>query len=304
VDAIQTALNSVIPTFLLIFIGALADRLFPKLDLASLTKLSIYFLIPALILNALAKTKLSFADAGLLSLAYILYLLVLGAIAYFATKGQTKTVAGAIIVSSLFGNTGNMGLPISQFAYGEAGLERAVVLLVVSLIIMFVVGPTVLSGKTDSIRKRFIAAIKLPPIWASLIGIGINILNIPIPQSIDRSINLLGSGAIPILLISLGIQMKRSWTWKIDGSALATTGLRLLIGPVVAYLIARLLGLANLDIKILVLSATMPAAVTMFIVALEVKGAYETVAKSVVATTIASIFALSAIIYIMNSFLM
>lgn len=302
-DAIQTALNSVIPTFLLIFTGALADKYFPKLDLGTLTKLSIYFLIPALILNALAKTKLSFADAGLLSLAYIIYILVLGAIAYFSTKGQTKTVAGAIIVSTIFGNTGNMGLPISQFAYGEAGLERAVVLLVVSLIIMFVVGPTALSGKADSLRKRFIDAIKLPPIWASLIGISINFFNIPIPQSIDRSINLLGSGAIPILLISLGIQMKRTWTWKIDSSALATTGLRLLIGPVVAYLVAKLLGLATLDIKILVLSATMPAAVTMFIVALEVKGAYETVAKSVVATTIASIFALSAIIYIMNRFL-
>ncbi len=302
-DAIQTALNSVIPTFLLIFTGALADKYFPKLDLGTLTKLSIYFLIPALILNALAKTKLSFADAGLLSLAYIIYILFLGAIAYFSTKGQAKTVAGAIIVSTIFGNTGNMGLPISQFAYGEAGLERAVVILVVSLVIMFVVGPTVLSGKADSLRKRFIDAIKLPPIWASLIGISINFFNIPIPQSIDRSINLLGSGAIPILLISLGIQMKRTWTWKIDNSALATTGLRLLIGPIVAYAVAKLLGLAILDIKILVLSATMPAAVTMFIVALEVKGAYETVAKSVVATTIASIFALSAIIYIMNRFL-
>jgi len=97
--------------------------------------------------------------------------------------------------------------------------------------------------------------------------------------------------------------MKRTWTWKIDGSALATTGLRLLIGPLVAYFVAKTLGLANLDTKILVLSATMPAAVTMFIVALEVKGAYETVAKSVVATTIASIFAISAIIYIMNRFL-
>lgn len=302
-DAIQTALNSVIPTFLLIFTGALADKFFPKLDLGTLTKLSIYFLIPALILNALAKTNLSFADAGLLSLAYILYLLVLGVIAFFASKPYSKTIAGAIIVSTLFGNTGNMGLPISQFAYGEAGLERAIVLLVVSLIIMFVVGPTVLSGKTNSMRKRFIDAIKLPPIWASILGIVINIANIPIPQSIDRSINLLGSGAIPILLISLGIQMRRSWTWKIDGSALSTTGLRLLIGPAIAYFIARMLGLATLDLKILVLSATMPAAVTMFIVALEVKGAYETVAKSVVATTIGSIFAISAIIYIMNRFL-
>ena len=301
-DAIQTALNAVIPTFLLIFTGALADKLFPKLDLATLTKLSIYFLIPALILNALAKTSLSFADAGLLSLAYILYLIVLGLISFIASKPYKKTVAGAIIVSTLFGNTGNMGLPISKFAYGEAGLERAVVLLVISLIIMFVVGPTVLSGKTDSIKKRFIDAMKLPPIWASLAGILINVLAIPIPQSLDRSINLLGSGAIPILLLSLGIQMRRSWTWKIDGSALSTTGLRLLVGPIVAYFVAKMLGLASLDLKILVLSASMPAAVTMFIVALEVKGAYETVAKSVVATTIASILAISVYIYLLSLF--
>ena len=295
--AVQTALNAVIPTFLLIACGALADRLFPRLDLATLTKLSIYFLIPALILSALAKTSLSFRDAGLLGLAYIVYLLVLGLLAFLATKAYSKTVAGAIIVSTLFGNTGNMGLPISKFAYGEAGLERAVVLLVLSLLVMFVVGPAVLSGKTDSIKERLLDALKLPPIWAGLAGILLNVLALPIPQSIDRSINLLGAGAIPILLISLGIQMKRSWTWKIDGSALATTGLRLLVGPLVAYFVARLLGLAELDLKILVLSATMPAAVTMFIVALEVKGAYGTVAKSVVATTIASILAISVVIY-------
>ena len=295
--ALQTALNAVLPTFFLIFLGAFADKLFPKLDIETLSKLSVYILIPALIFDALAKTDLSLGSAAWLSCGYLLYLLVLGLISLPLTSRFSGQKQRGILVTTLFGNTGNMGLPITLFAYGQAGLERAVILLVVSLILMFVVGPALLTGSNDRLLTRIKAALKLPPIWATLAGLGLSVYQVDLPISLERTSSLLGSAAIPIMLLSLGMQMRRSWVWDIGGAAISTAALRLGLGPFVAYGVARLLQLDALDQSVLVLSAAMPAAVTMFVVAVEVKGDKEGVARSVVATTVGSLLAIMLVLF-------
>ncbi len=295
-DALKTALDAVLPTFFLIGLGALADRFFPSLSLETLTRLSVYFLIPALIVNALSTTDLSLASALNLSGAYLLYLLVLALLAFLSAKSLNPSQQGGVMVTTIFGNTGNMGLPITLFAYGQAGLERAVVLLVVSLTAMFVVGPTLLAGgqvKLSSFRE----ALRLPPIWATALGVFVNVSAWPLPESAERGISLLGSAAIPIMLFSLGLQMRRSWVWEVGSAALRSASVRLGAGPLLAYGLGRLLGLEPLDTQVLVLSAAMPAAVTMFVVAVEVGGDYQGVARSVVATTLGSLPAIVAVLY-------
>ena len=296
-DALITALNAVIPTFILISLGAIADKLFPKLNLETLSRLSVYFLIPALIFSALARTDLTLNSALLLSGAYVLYLLGLGSIAFLGSRGLGKAKTGGLIVATLFGNTGNMGLPITLFAYGQAGFERAVVLLVVSLTVMFIVGPAVLGSQSVKLSGRLKDALKLPPIWATLAGIAINFLPFGLPVSLNRGVELLGDAAIPMMLLSLGMQMRRGWVWEIGPAALRATLLRLLVGPFIAYGVARLLGLEPLDTKVLVLSAAMPTAVTMFVVAVEVGGDYQGLARSVVMTTIGSLVAVMAVLF-------
>lgn len=296
-DAFTTALNAVIPTFILIGLGAFADRLLPHLHLETLSRLSVYFLIPALIFSALARTELTLSSALLLSGAYGLYLIVLGIIALSSSRGLSKEKTGGVIIATLFGNTGNMGLPITLFAYGQAGFERAVVLLVVSLTIMFIVGPAVLTNQGGKFIERLKDALKLPPIWATLAGIAINFLPSGLPLSLDRGIELLGNAAIPVMLLSLGIQMRRGWVWEIGPAALRASIVRLAMGPFVAYAVAKVLELEALDTNVLVLSAAMPTAVTMFVVAVEVGGDYQGLARSVVMTTIGSLVAIMAVLF-------
>ena len=298
-DALQTALNAVLPTFFLIAMGAFADKLFPKLHLETLTRLSVYFLIPALVFAALANTDLTLGSAARLSGAYLLYLLVLGVVAAAGSAGLTSAQTRGVVTTTLFGNTGNMGLPITLFAYGQAGLERAVVLLVISLSLMFIVGPTVLAGGDGKLSQRFKEALKLPPMWATLAGIALNLAAFQLPVSLERGVSLLADAAIPIMLLSLGMQMRRSWVWEVGEAALRATGLRLLVGPFIAYGAARLVGLEPLDLKVLVLSAAMPAAVTMFVVAVEVGGDYQGVARTVVATTVGSLAAIVAVLFLL-----
>ena len=78
-----------------------------------------------------------------------------------------------------------MGLPITLFAYGNKPvfLERAVILLIVSLAAMFIAGPIMLAGGGD-LKKRAIETFKLPPVWATVIGVSFNLFNIHLPLSI------------------------------------------------------------------------------------------------------------------------
>lgn len=86
-QVLATALGAVVPTFLLIGIGALADRLLPDLRLDTLTRLSVYVLMPALVFDVLATTELAFGQASRLSLAYLLYLALTGLLARAAARG-------------------------------------------------------------------------------------------------------------------------------------------------------------------------------------------------------------------------
>lgn len=297
-NAFTAAAEAVLPTFLLIGLGGLADKLFPNLSMETLARLSVQVLIPALIFNALVSTDLSLSSALRLSTAYLLYLGGLSVLVLATSQRLRRDQIMGVLVTTLFGNTGNMGLPITLFAYGQAGFERAVVLLVLSLTVMFVAGPTLLAGGNVKVRERLSEAFRLPPIWATLAGLSVNILSIPLPLSVERSVSLLGNAAIPIMLLSLGIQMRRSWVWDVGAAALQTTALRLGLGPFTAYGAAKLLALEPLDLKVLVLSAAMPAAVTMFVVAVELRGDYKGVARSVVATTLGSVVAIVAVLYL------
>ncbi len=294
-DVFLTAFNAVLPTFLLIALGAYADKFFPDISMETLSRLSVYYLIPALTFNALATTELTLSSAAFLALAYSLYLLVLGVIAYLGAGGLNAERRRAVVVTTLFGNTGNMGLPITLFAYGQLGFDRAVVLLVVSLVAMFIAGPTMLVGGT-TFKARFRDALKLPPLWATIAGVLMNITGLSVPIGLERGVSLLGAAAIPIMLLSLGIQMRRSWVWEVGEEAIRTTVYRMLLGPLVAFAIAFLLGLPELDRNVLILSAAMPTAVTMFVVAVEVKGDFRGVARSVVATTIVSVIAIMVVL--------
>lgn len=296
-DALITALNAILPTFMLIALGGLADKFFPDLHMETLARLSVQVLIPALIFNALVSTDLTLGSALRLSAAYGVYLVGLAVVVLLGSRSLRRDQIMGVMVTTLFGNTGNMGLPITLFAYGQAGFERAVVLLVVSLTAMFVAGPTLLAGGAVKLGLRLREAFKLPPIWATLAGLLVNVLPLTLPLSVSRGVTLLANAAIPIMLLSLGLQMRRSWVWELGPAALRTTAFRLGLGPFIAYGAAKLLGLEPLDLKVLVLSAAMPAAVTMFVVAVELKGDYKGVARSVVATTLGSLLAIAAVLF-------
>ena len=281
-----TLLPAVLPVGLIILIGFVVGLTIP-LQHSTLSQLALYVLSPALVIDSLYRTELSLNSSSRLLLGFALtsitiYVLV-GAVNRFFQLADPLSRAVTAIV--MFPNNGNMGLPVATFAFGAAGLERAIIYMLGSSVLMFCFGPAMIQGKGAIEGLKL--TLRLPLLWAILFGLSLRWLSVQIPWQLDKGIQQLGAAAIPIALILLGMQLSKTRfqpSIKEIGLAIA----RLLIAPTIAYSIGSMLQLETLSLQILVLQSAMPTAVNSFVVVSEFGGDKDLVARAIVTSTLMS----------------
>jgi len=288
-------LPAILPVSLIIFIGFLVGRTLP-LEQQALSQLSIYVLSPALIAGSLYRTTLSTASAIGLVVGYAIasLLLYLTVLLLSHLLKLTAAVRSSLLATTLFANTGNMGLPLIAFSLGEAGLERAIVYLIASAIVIGGLAPAILQGSGVWTGLRL--TLKLPLFWAMLGGVCLRLLAVELPFRLDDGVKMLGDAAIPVVLIVLGIQLART-PLQVGRYEIFAAGLRLLFAPAIAYGVGRVLGLAQLDLQVLVLQGAMPTAVSSLVYVAEFGGDAPRVARTIVVSTLLSFFTLPLVLW-------
>lgn len=294
-------LPAVVPVALIILIGVIAQRTL-SLDQATLSRLALYILIPALVGDKLYRTTVSLKGAmglvaGFVISSALLYLLVLG-INQFGNL--PKAMGKSLLVTTIFGNVGNLGLPMNSFAFGEEGLERAIICLITSAILLFGVMPAILKGK--GWRYGVSVTLKLPLFWAMVAGIAFHVLQVEFPYRLDAGIEQLGKSSIPIALIILGMQLA-STGFALGVYELFASALRLFVAPAIALGVGLMLQLTGLDLKVLVLQTAMPAAVNTVLMVGEFGGEADRAARTVVVSTLLSFVSLPLILWILTQLL-
>ncbi|MGF1542068.1 MAG: AEC family transporter [Pleurocapsa sp.] len=291
-----TLLPAVLPVGLIILIGCIAGRTLP-LQPQTLSQLILFVLSPALVIDSLYRTTLSVENSAKLFLAYAVTSACLYCLVWIINKiSQTSpSFSKALIATSLFPNNGNMGLPVVTFALGTAGLERAIVCLISSSILLFCFGPALLQGK--GILYGLKLTLKLPLIWSILAGFGLRVFSIKFPFELDTGIQKLGQAAIPIALILLGMQLSSTY-FKLGIREIFTVTTRLIISPLIAYAIGSWLTLETLSLQVLVLQCAMPTAVNSLVVVTEFGGDIDLVARAIVLSTISSFITLPVILWL------
>lgn len=291
-------LSAVLPVSLVALVGVWIGRAFP-LDLRSLARVNIYALLPALVLTGLYESELAVGSAagivvGFLLNCGVLYIvaIALGRLFHLPLESRKSLVA-----TTLLANSGNIGLPFILFSLGEAGLARAIVYLVASAIFIASIGPVVLKG--EGVSAGIGVTIRLPVFWATLCGLALLASNQSAPLPIDRALQLLSGAAIPTALLILGIQLSRTQL-AFGRYELFAACLRLFISPLSAYTIGKLIGLAGLDLTVLVMQSAMPVAVNTLIWVSEFGGDKARVAKTIVLSTMMSFLTLPAVLWLLS----
>ncbi len=291
-------ISAVLPIAIVALCGVWVGRVF-SLDIRTLTRLNIYVLLPALVLTGVYGSSLELGIIIKIAAGFLLNCAVLYGVAIALSK-QLQLPADtqkSLVATTLLANTGNIGLPFILFALGEAALERAIVYLIASAIFIASVGPIFLKGK--GIRAGLKITFSLPVFWATLAGIALQALVWQVPVAIDRALVLMADAAIPIALLTLGIQLSRI-PIQIGRYELIAAALRLIVSPISACTIGLTLGLKELDLAVLVMQASMPVAVNTLIWVTEFGGDTVRVARTIVLSTVLSFATLPTVLWLVT----
>lgn len=195
-------------------------------------------------------------------------------------------IAGLSVRSYLpalaIGNTGNMGLPLCLFAFGEAGLALAVAVYVTNSVGQFTLTPMLQSG-TSPLRTLATT----PVVYGAVLGTAVLLSDATLPSWIDTTIGLLGDLMIPLMLLALGNTLGGLRAQRLPFAMGWGIG-RLVLGFAVALGVAELFGLEGAAKGVLVLQGAMPAAIFNYLFAARYGREPDDVAGIVLVSTIAS----------------
>lgn len=280
-----TVLEIVAPVFLLAGVGFAWVRLGFEYRIQFVTRLAMTLAVPCLIFTALMKTELDKAAIGWFVLAALAGHALL-ALAGAALVRVMQLERRSYLAPFIFGNTGNLGIPLSLFAFGEAGLGYAVAMLAVSAVLSFTFGIYLVAGEGGGGK-----ALREPMVWATLLGALFLWQGWQTPQFLTNALDLIGQMAIPLMLITLGVAVARLTPGK-TGLAVLMSLIKVTLSAAIGWGLGLAFGLDYTAFGVLVLQLATPVAVTSYLLAEKFEADAQAVAGMVVVSTLMSVAAL------------
>jgi predicted permease len=253
-----------------------------RLDSKELTALIADIATPCLIVSTFQTTRLSF-DSFIAVAAAAGTCIVL-----FAAVGGLVLLAGGLRIrtflpSIAFPNAGNLGLPLSLYAFGTEGLGYAIAFFSMSSVANYTLGQAISAGKAN-----WRGLLRLPILYAAALGIGLSYLQVELPQFALSTVTLIGNMTVPLMLLMLGSSLKQlriAAFWR----AAAVSCIRIGVGFAVGVGVAWLFGLTGAMRAVLILQCANPVAVYNYLFAQRWDNQPEEVAGVVVLSTLLSI---------------
>ncbi|WP_163538510.1 AEC family transporter [Gracilibacillus sp. YIM 98692] len=292
-----------IPIFGIFAIGYIGMKLL-KIDIKPISTLTLYLMSPFLAFRTFYQNQLNmdylYFGGFLLALCFVslLFCYVAGAI----KKWDTSRRSG-FILSSVFMNNGNYGAPLVLLVFGEEGFHYAIILMVLQTLIMCTIGIYVAAQGGAGNRPIKVSpmkdVLKVPIIYGAILGVLFNLLNIHIDSQTMTAVDMVADATIPTIMIVLGMQLAQIRLGDIEvGRLSVAVGFRLILAPVIAFLITLPLPLDEMVKDILILMAAMPTAANTTMYALQFNATPGFVSSATLVSTILSIVTLPILLMI------
>lgn len=302
---IQTVLSTlfevIVPLSIPVIAGVLLVR-FKGFETKHLLTVALYFLFPCVVFDLLYKAEILFEDLYKTVLFSLLNLILLWAAAAIAGKMlrlPSQKAAGLTLVSTLT-NSVNYGLPLVLLAFGQAGMEKASVYIVTQMVVVNTAGVFFAARSSFSIKNAIKSIFSFPTIYAALLALILRAFALNLPLQITTGIDMVAKSYSPLVLIILGAQMAGVKKSRLDRESQkafwAGMVIRMLLSPLIAYLVLYVLGVSGVLFSVLFILASMPVAVNAVIFAEKFDAAASIVSKCILWTTLGSFIFLPVLI--------
>ena len=272
----------VAPVFLLAAIGFAWVRMGYDYSVSFVTRLAMTISVPCLIFVALMNAKIDSTSLAATFWAAVAAYIIVTAV-FFAIVKLARLEGSTYLHPLIFGNTGNLGLPLALFAFGEEGLSFAVVIFAVMIVYSFSLGIWMVSGRGAGSK-----VLKEPTVYGALLGALFLYNGWHTPVWLTNTLQLAGQMAIPLMLITLGVALGRIDVRRFI-RPLVLTVVKVISCTSIAVGVGLYFELSHIALAVLILQLATPVAVTSYLLAEKYGADSETVAGLVVVSTAVSV---------------
>ena len=289
------------PVFLLIILGNILRRIgVPDLSFWEVNdKLCYWVLIPALLFHFISQVNLSsemlYIYAAFVFAGFVVMFsssIILGKLLGYSPEVWTSILQGSMRQNAF------IALAIAGSFYGAEGLKIAslFMFIYVPTINIIIITTMVMSLKNvhqkdskKALSNIFIEISKNPFILAMIAGLLVSFFPLEKMSVLINTTELLGSAALPIMLLTIGAKIKvRDLTLKITPILIANT-LKLIILPIVVFFVASYFSLSQTEIVVAVIFASVPTAVMSYTLAQQFGADYQLM-RAILSTQVALSF--------------
>lgn len=267
---LRVLVDILVPVYLIVAVGFTLSRTV-RVQSQWLAGLSYWVLGPAFIFDVLATTELALGLVGQVVVASTVTVVVVGVVAAASMKlaGSTASMVGAGVLTSIHGNVGNFGLAIGAFALGDGILPIAGVVMVTINTIGIIAGVGMATAREGSIWTAVRMAVTSPLTLAVIPALAVQSTGASLPVWLDRPVSLLAGALIPVMLVTVGLQLAEMPKALPRVMSAIPLSIKLVVSPVIAFGVIGLMGMTGIAGDVVILQSAMPAAVFTSLVAIE-----------------------------------
>ena len=272
------------PVFFIVGIGVFLGKKNPNIDTSFITTYSGNFGTPALVIFALTAGSVSFEVFANFFIYAIILLTLFGIVGLIFLVLMKKDYLRELPTFFL-PNTGNMGIPICLFAYGELGMGMAASISSLVVLLHFTLNIFLAKRAFD-----FDTIIKSPAFYAIIVTVLFLYFEQPIPQFVMNTVMLLAYGMIVMILMSLGIALTQMKVFSFKDSIITSVG-RVIIGPIIGLIVIKIFNLSGVGAGVVLIQSSMPSAILCYLIAsmYSPKEIVDNISSTIVVSTLMSL---------------
>jgi len=296
-----------IPIFMLVGTGVLLDRLF-KLDLYTLSKLNFYIFLPTFIFRSLYEAAFTWdnLEIVLCAITVVIANYIVAGIAGRAAHYDLQKIATLRNVT-MFNNCGNMGVALAVFVFSNVPYVVDGQTPYVSLSLLSVVSIMVIQTITSNTfgfyqagmgrltpRDALRVVFHMPLVYVVPISLLLKLAPFDLHGFFAYApVSLFANAFVGVAMIALGVQINRTPMNFFRFDVIMASFLRLIVGPIIALIVTlvfiQFYGPFNpISAQSIVITYSVPSAINMALIAVEMKNNPEFATQCVMASTVLS----------------
>jgi predicted permease len=193
-------------------------------------------------------------------------------------------------------NVGNYGLPLVRFAFGPSSEPFSILVFVIFNIPLSTWAIWLAAGGDFSSLRGMGATFRIPIFHATVLALLFGALGWHLPSPVAKGVGLLAQAAIPVLLVTLGLQLERARIQSAGASLATAVGMRLALSPILVFGLCAALGFHGTERKIAVLQTSTPSAVLTLLYALRFRCRPDWIASCILVSTLLSALSLTVLL--------